>query len=134
MKENDIYKKNNDDTNSRHFIIEDITLMKVKEFMKNNNRKDLNESINDLINLGLSNINFADNDEIFSTQKNLKTVFQIIKSLTQESQQRNAHRTNILLRARSEGISPTKTTELIDSLKTKEKIYEPKKDYFKIKS
>lgn len=134
MKENEINRKNNDDTNSKQFIIEDITLIKVKEFMKNNNRENLNESINDLINLGLSNISFANNDEILSTQKYLKTVFQIIKSLTQESQQRNAHRTNILLRARSEGISPTKTTELLDSLKKNGKIYEPKKDYFKIRS
>jgi len=134
MEENEIYKKNNEDINSKHFKIEDKTLTKVIEFMKNNNRKNLNESINDLINIGLSNIDYMNNDEIFSSQKDLKTIFQIIKSLTQESQQRNAHRTNILLRARSEGISPTKTTELLDSLKINGKIYEPKKDYFKIRS
>lgn len=148
MENKEIYQKNNDENISSNFSVEYETLTKVKQFMKKYKRYNFNETITDLINLGLANLGFNDKEkalekftfkgdspavDIFSMPIDSdKIVYQIIKTLSQKSQGRNAHRTNILLEARAKGISSTKTSELLEKLKLNGEIYEPKKDSFKI--
>ena len=122
---------------------------KVKQFMKKNDRYNFNESVSDLINLGLANLGYSDKEkalekfeimrdssenDIFKIPFNSdKIINQIVKTLCQKSKETNAHRTDILIESRSKGINPSKTTEILEKLKQKNIIYEPKKDYFKIK-
>jgi len=148
MQDEEIYYKNNDEKKSINFSIDNETINKVKQFMKKYERYNFNESISDLIYLGLANLGYTDKEkaldkftfkgdspdvDIFKMPiDSKKTVYQIIKTICQKSQDRNAHRTSILLEARAKGISSTKTTELLEKLKQNGEIYEPKKDGFKI--
>ena len=105
-------------------------------------------TINDLVNLGLANLGYADKDkaldkfnfkgdlpdiDIFTMPKEpYKIILEIIRFLSQKSINRNAHRTQILIEARAKGISSSKTTQILEKLKDNGKIYEPIKDSFKI--
>lgn len=138
MDDEDYYKK----------ILNRETIEKVKEFMKKFDRYNFNESITDLINLGLANLGYADKDEVldkFNIKGDLadfdiftmpedpfKVVFEIIRTLSQKSLNRNAHRTQILIEARSKGITSSKTNNILEKLKHNGQIYEPKKDHYKI--
>lgn len=138
-----------DEKKPTNIFLDFNTMNKVKQFMKKNNRYNFNETISNLINLGLANLGYTDKEkalekfeikidsienDIFKIPFNSeKTINQIIKTLCQKSKDTNAHRTDILIESRSKGITPSKTTEILDKLKQKNVIYEPKKDYFKIK-
>jgi hypothetical protein len=137
-----------DEKLSKIFSLDDDTIVKIKEFMKKNDRYNLNESIRDLIDLGLATMGYTDKEkaldrfkykgdspdvDIFTLPKEpKKVVYEIIKTLSQKSIDRNAHRTQILLEARAKGISSSKTTQLLDRLIRNGEIYEPIKDNFKI--
>ena len=147
MKVEDLNKDNKE--NLTNIFLDNYTMKKVKQFMKKHDRYNFNESISDLINLGLANLGYADKEkalekfqinsdssevDIFKLPFNSeKIINEIIKTLCQKSMETNAHRTDILIESRSKGISPSKTTEILLKLKQKNVIYEPKKDYFKIK-
>ena len=140
--------KFNEEKASEHLYLDNKTIDRVKEFMINYNRYNFNDSIIDLINLGLSNLGYFDKNkalerfsfkadlsdiDIFSMPKEPeKVIYEIIKILSQKSIKRNAHRTQILLEARAKGLSPSKTTQLLDRLIRNGEIYEPKKDSFKM--
>ena len=141
--------KNKENKISKNFSIDDDTLLKVQEFMDNYGRENISKSISDLIYLGLSNLGYTDRKEAVDRIKfkNISpatdftdlpfkdpkiAVYKIIKTLSQKSLERNAHRTEILLQARGEGITNQDTTNILEDLKNTREIYEPKKDYFKI--
>jgi hypothetical protein len=129
-------------------ILDSETLVRVKEFMKKHDRYNFNESITDLVNLGLANLGYTDKEkaldkfayngdladiDIFTMPKEpFKVIFDIIRMLSQKSIDRNAHRTQILIEARSKGITSSKTTQILEKLKHNGQIYEPIKDSFKI--
>ena len=138
MEDEDYYKE----------ILDSKTLFRVKEFMKKFDRYNFNESVTDLVNLGLANLGYMDKEkvldkfnfkgdladiDIFTMPKEpYKIVFEIIRMLSQKSVNRNAHRTQILIEARSKGITSSKTTQILEKLKRNGQIYEPTKDSFKI--
>ena len=148
MDDENSYQNNKDEKIIKHFSVDNEILSRVKKFMKNNDRYNFNDSISDLINLGLADLGYSDKEKALDKisfkgdlrEKDIftipidskKTVYKIIKTLCQKSQDRNAHRTNILIEARAKGISSTKTTEILERLKRNGEIYEPKKDSFKI--
>ncbi len=137
-----------DDEENYQNILDSETLVRVKEFMKKHDRYNFNESITDLVNLGLANLGYTDKDkaldkftykddladiDIFTMPKEpYKVIFEIIRMLSQKSIDRNAHRTQILIEARSKGITSSKTTQILEKLKHNGQIYEPTKDSFKI--
>jgi len=141
--------KNKERKNSTNFSLDSETFLKVQEFMDNYGREDLSISISDLVFLGLSNLGYTDRkkavDRIKFKEMTPATDFlnlpfkdpkiaicKIIKKLSQKSLERNAHRTEILLEARGEGISNQYISKILDDLKKTNQIYEPKKDYFKL--
>jgi hypothetical protein len=148
MEDEELYQNINDEKISKSFSLDNETLGKVKQFMKKYDRYNFSESIADLVNLGLASLGYTDKDktldkfklkgdlldiDIFTMPKEpKKVVFEIIKTLSQKSINRNAHRTQILLEARAKGISSSKTTQLLDRLIRNGEIYEPIKDSFKI--
>ena len=143
------WNKNNERKISKNFSLDNETLLKVKEFMDNYGREDFSNSISDLVFLGLSNLGYTDRKKAVDRIKfkemtpatyfiNLPfkdpkiAIYKIIKTLSQRSLERNAHRTEILLEARVEGISNEDISQILDDLKNSREIYEPKKDYFKL--
>jgi hypothetical protein len=148
MVNEDRYKKYDENKLSENFFLDNETLTLVKDFMKKYDRYNFNESIIDLINLGLTNLGYYDKERILERftfkgdSPNIdiftmptepeKVVFEIIKFLSQKSIDRNAHRTQILLEARTKGLSSSKTTQLLDRLIRNGEIYEPQKDCFKL--
>ena len=134
MDEDVWFKEDKDKKISKQFSIENETLYKVEEFMKNYGRENFTKSISDLVYLGLANLGYTDKQKAkerfkfkglipaidytyLPKEDSDIVVYNIIKTLSQKSIERNAHRTQILLESRAKDISSGKTTEILDNLK-----------------